>query len=169
MDRTVLKSERLLLMPLSFNELSYISKNEIDNIETIIELDSISNFVKLAILKKLDKMQSISEEIHEWYTYWLIINKDNQIGIGFIGFKGLLSENSYSEVGYSISPNYRKQKLMTETLETLSNWACGSRKCKGIITRVLKKNVGSNKVLNNCNFKIDSSIAQEDKYILVFR
>ena len=89
MDRKVLESERLLLMPLSFNELSYISKNEIDNIETIIELDAISNFVKSAILKKLDKMQSISDDIHEWYTYWLIINKDNQTGIGFIGFKGL--------------------------------------------------------------------------------
>ncbi|MBW9157787.1 GNAT family N-acetyltransferase [Clostridium sp. FP2] len=169
MDRKVLESERLLLMPLSFNELSYISNNEINNIETIIELEAISNFVKSAILKKLDKMQNISEDIHEWYTYWLIINKDNQTGIGFIGFKGLLNENGYSEVGYSISTNYRKQKLMTEALEALVKWACGFRECKGIIARVLKTNVGSNKVLNNCNFKVDSSTAQEDNYILVFR
>lgn len=37
MDTKVLKSERLLLKPLSYYELSSISKNEIDNIETIIE------------------------------------------------------------------------------------------------------------------------------------
>jgi len=168
MDRNVLESERLLLKPLSFNELSSISKNEIDNFETIIETEAISNFVKSAISKKLVKMQNLSEDIHEWYTYWLIINKDNQTGVGFIGFKGL-NENGYSEVGYSISPNYRKQKLMTEGLETLIIWAYGFRECKGIIARVLKTNIGSNKVLNNCEFKVDSSTVQENNYILEFR
>lgn len=51
-----------------------------------------------------------------------------------------------------------------ETLETLVKWACGFRECKGIIARVLKTNIGSNKVLNNCNFKVDSSTEQENKY-----
>ncbi|MCB2292149.1 GNAT family N-acetyltransferase [Clostridium algoriphilum] len=169
MDRKVLESERLLLKPLSYNELSCISENEIYNIKIIIELEAISNFVKSAISKKLVKMKNVNENIHEWYTYWLIINKDNQTGIGFIGFKGVLSENGYSEVGYSISPNYRNQNFMTEALDTLLKWAYGFRKCKGIIAKVLKTNIGSNKVLNNCNFKVDSSTEQEDNYIIEFR
>ncbi|MBL4937764.1 GNAT family N-acetyltransferase [Clostridium sp. YIM B02515] len=169
MSRKVLESKRLLLKPLSFNELLHIYNNEIDNVETHIELEAIFDFVKLAILKKLEKMKNISEDIHEWYTYWLIIDKDNEKGIGFIGFKGLPDENGYSEVGYSISPNYRKQRLMTEALEILVKWAYGFQCCKGISAKVLKTNLGSNKVLSNCNFKVESSTDQEDNYILKFR
>lgn len=169
MRRKVLESERLLLKHLSLNDLVHIKENEIDNIEPRIDLEAISYSVKLAITKKLEKMKNISEDTQKWYTYWLIINKENQIGVGFIGFKGLLSENGYAEVGYSISPNYRRHRLMTEALETLIIWAHGFRECRGIIARVSKGNIGSNKILNNCNFKVDSSTEQEDNYILEFR
>ena len=165
----VLESERLLLKPLSFNELLYINENQIDNIETSIELEAISHSVKLAITNKLEKMKNISEDTQKWYTYWLIINKQNQLGVGFIGFKGLLSENGYSEVGYSISPNYRRQRLMTEALETLIRWAHGFQECRGIIAKVSKGNIKSNKILNNCNFRVNSSTEQENNYIINFR
>ncbi|WP_375372934.1 GNAT family N-acetyltransferase [Clostridium sp. CF012] len=41
-------------------------------------------------------------------------------------------------VGYSISPNYREKRLMTEALETLVKWAYGFQDCKGITAKVLK-------------------------------
>ncbi len=169
MNKKFLESERLLLKPLSFDELQYINNNEIDNVETPIELESILDSVKLAISKKLMKMQNINEDIHEWYTYWLIINKENQNGVGFIGFKGLLDIDGYSEVGYSISSNYRKKRFMTEALETLINWAYRFQGSKGITAKVLKTNIGSIKVLNNCNFKLVSSTEQEHNYIIKFR
>ncbi|BCZ47213.1 N-acetyltransferase [Clostridium gelidum] len=169
LEKRILESERLLLKPLSFNELLHINNNEIDTVEILIELEAMLDFVKLAISKKIEKMQKVSEDVHEWYTYWLIIDKDNQKGIGFIGFKGLPDENGYSEVGYSISSNYRKKRLMTEALETLAKWAYGFQDSKGIVAKVLKTNIGSSKVLNNCNFKLVSSIGQDDNYILKFR
>ncbi|MBU3098563.1 GNAT family N-acetyltransferase [Clostridium sp. DSM 17811] len=169
MRMKVLESERLLLKPLSFNELLHIKENDINNIEHIIDVEAISDSVKLAIKKKLEKMKNISEDTQSWYTYWLIINKENQIGVGFIGFKGLLIENGYLEVGYSISPNYRRQRLMTEALETLIRWAHGFRECRGIIAKVSKGNIGSTKILNNCNFRVNSSTEQENNYILNFR
>ncbi|WML32628.1 GNAT family N-acetyltransferase [Clostridium sp. OS1-26] len=165
----ILQSERLFLKPLSFNELLHINNNELDNIETPIELEAIFDFVKLAISKKVEKMQKVCEDTHDWYTYWLIIDKDNGKGIGFVGFKGIPDENGYSEVGYSISPNYRKKRLMTEALETLLKWAYEFQDSKGIVAKVLKTNIGSHKVLNNCNFKLVCSTKQEDKYILKFR
>ncbi len=169
MEQENLESERLILKSLSFNELSYIYNNEIVNIENTIELEAIFDFVELAISKKLDKMKNLGEDVHKWYTYWLIINKDNQKGIGFIGFKGLPDENGYSEVGYIISPNYGKQRLMTEALETLVKWAYGFQYCKGITAKVLKTNIGSNKVLTNCNFRVEDSTEQYDSFILKFR
>ena len=58
---------------------------------------------------------------------------------------------------------------MTEALETLINWAYGFQGSKGITAKVLKTNIGSIKVLNNCNFKLVSSTEQEDNYFLEFR
>jgi len=164
-----LESERLLLKPLSFEELQYINNNEINNMETLIELGSVLDSVKVAISKKIIKMQNLNEDFHEWYTYWLIINKEELKGVGFIGFKGLPDANGYSEVGYSISSNYRKKGFMTEALETLINWAYGFQYSKGITAKVLKTNIGSIKVLTNCNFKLVSSTKQEHNYAIKFR
>ena len=166
MNKKYLESERLFLEPLSFQELQYINNNDIEKIKTSIELESILDSTKIAISKKIIKMQSSNEDIHEWYTYWLIINKEIQKGIGFIGFKGVPDVNGYSEVGYSISPNYSKKGFMTEALETLINWACITQGAKGITAKVLKTNIGSIKVLSNCNFKLDSSDRQEHHYII---
>lgn len=169
MKKLILESERLLLRPLSFNELLHINKDELGAIENPIELDAIFDFVKLAITKKIDKMQMVGEDVHPWYTYWLIIDKNNENGIGFIGFKGFPDENGYSEVGYSVSPNYRQKGLMTEALEMLVRWANEFECSKGIVAKVLKTNIGSNKVLSNLNFKIANSTEQENNFILRFK
>ena len=165
-NKICLESERLLLTPLSFQELQYISDNNLSKIKTSIELEAILDSTIFAISKKLIKMQNISEDINVWYTYWLIINKENQKGIGFIGFKGAPDIDGCSEVGYSISPNYRKKRFMTEALETLINWAFRLQGAKGITAKVLKTNIGSIKVLSNCNFKLVSSTEQEHNYII---
>lgn len=167
MKQIILESERFYLKPLSLNELLHINNNEIYTGETLIELEAIFDVVKLAISKKIEKMQKVSKDVHEWYTYWLIINKDNGRGIGFIGFKGLPDESGYSEVGYSMSSNYRRKRVMTEALLALTNWASNFPNCKGITAkRVLKTNIGSNKVLKNCNFDLVSSSSEENNYIL---
>lgn len=77
MSRKVLESERLFLKPLSFNELLYINNNEVNRIETPIELEALPDFVKSAISKKLEKMQKVNDDVHEWYTltmqfYWIL-------------------------------------------------------------------------------------------------
>lgn len=162
MLENVIESDRLFLKPLSFEELSCINENELTKIQTSIEEEALSNETKIAISKKLDKMQNVSEIVHEWFTYWLIISKDNYKGIGFIGFKGIPNEEGYTEVGYSISSNYREKGLMTEALTLLINWASKFPFCKGITAdNVLKTNIGSSKVLNKCNFRL---ISYSDEY-----
>jgi RimJ/RimL family protein N-acetyltransferase len=164
LDERKLESERLFLKPLSFEELLSIKIGMFENIETLIEFEAISDDVRLAISKKIEKMKNINKDIHEWYTYWLIIDKNKQYGIGFIGFKGILYESAYSEVGYSISPNYRGRRLMTEALSLLINWASKFPKCNGIKARVSKSNIGSNRVLTNCNFDFIDSVDDENNY-----
>jgi diamine N-acetyltransferase len=169
-NEKVLESERLFLKPLGFNELSNINDggNKIYNGKIQIDLEAVSGSIKSAMSKKLIKMKMAGEEIYEWYTYWLIIDKITKTGIGFIGFKGAPDENGYSEVGYEISSNYRRKGLMTEALSILVKWAVDDLSCKGITAKVLKTNIGSHKVLNNCNFKINNSSEDTNEYILIF-
>ncbi|MGE5627550.1 MAG: GNAT family N-acetyltransferase [Solirubrobacterales bacterium] len=165
----ILKSERLILRPLTFNELLHINNNDISKFGTYIETEAMLNFVKTAISKKITKMQNVDEKVHPWCTYWLIIDSNNGKGVGFIGFKGFPDENGYSEVGYSISTNYRKKRLTTEALETLLKWADECDECRGITAKTLKTNTGSNKVLQNCNFQLSESSEKENYYVIKFK
>ncbi|AQR96639.1 GNAT family N-acetyltransferase [Clostridium saccharoperbutylacetonicum] len=168
MEKIFVEGENLLLRPLSVTELLNINNDR--KIKTPIETEAIFDFVKIAITKKIEKMKKVSEDIHDWYTYWLIINKDNGEGIGFIGFKGIPNENGYTEVGYSISSNCRRKGFMTEALSLLMDWAYKYPFCKGITAnKVLKTNTGSNKVLNNCNFTLVGSSNEFNNYIIEFK
>lgn len=163
----LLEGERLILRPLLFNEIVQINNDK--KIDTPIELEAIFDFVKIAMSKKIEKMKRVSEDVHNWYTYWLIVDKNNGKGIGFIGFKGIPDETRYVEVGYSISSNYRRKGLMTEALSLLMNWALKYPICKGITAKkVLKTNIGSNKVLNNCNFALSDSSNEFNNYVIEF-
>lgn len=169
LDKRILESERLLLKALSYKELLYISDNEIERIENLIEPEAIFDFVKIAMSKKLEKMKNVDEKNHEWYTYWLIIDKSSQKGVGFIGFKGVPDENGFSEVGYSIASSCRRKGYMTQALSMLINWAANFENCKGITARkVLIGNIGSNNVLKNCKFKLISSTSEVNNYVLEF-
>lgn len=155
----LLDSENLSLKPLTFKELIDINSNN-------IEAEALTDSIKIAISKKIEKMKKVSEDFHMWYTYWLIKEKSSGKGIGFIGFKGIPDDDGYVEVGYGMSPNYRRRGLMTEAVSLLTNWALEYPECKGVTaTKVLKNNIGSNKVLKNCKFQLLDSSDEFNSYI----
>ena len=167
MNGVMLESERLLLTPLSID--TPISITDAGLPGTPIEPAALSDTVKSAIQKKIAKMRSVDSALHDWYTYWLIVSRESGQGIGFIGFKGI-DENGYAEIGYSISPAYRRQGLMTEALQVLIGWARQCPNVKGVTaTRVLKTNTGSNKVLQHCGFELTGSCDAENAYCYQFR
>lgn len=160
-----IQTDRLRLRPLSLKELININIKNYDELKTKIEKESLISSTRNAIAKKIVKMENINKNLHVWYTYWLMINKDTGRGIGFVGFKGIPDEKGYVEVGYSISPLYRNKGLMTESLRAMIKWAGSEKICRGIIAYALKSNVASNKVLTNCGFK-ESSF---DEYIKLYK
>lgn len=136
-----------------------------DELKIKIEKEALISSTTSAIAKKIIKMENVNRNFHDWYTYWLVIDKETGNGIGFIGFKGTPDENGYVEVGYSISPLHRNKGFMTEALKSMAAWAEEEKNCKGIIAYALKTNGASHKVLLKCGFK-SSSI---DEYIKYFK
>jgi hypothetical protein len=48
--------------------------------------------------------QQLEENVHTWYTYWLVVIAQEPFGAGLAGFKGYPSENEEVEIGYGIGP-----------------------------------------------------------------
>lgn len=161
MGNVMINSERLCLRPLSLLELESVSNDSAISKNHFIESDVLTTDIKSAISKKIKKMKYIDSSLHIVYTYWLICDKSTQKGIGVIGFKGALNQNGYIEIGYSISSNYRRKGLMTEALNNIIIWIQSFDELpnlNGVIANVLNSNIGSMRVLNNCQFeKIESN------------
>ncbi len=169
MDNQILESQRLLLKSCSLNELAQINRNQTDMLKTPIEPDALTSSIQSAITKKMVKMQNTDDVLHDWYTYWLMIDKVSGMGIGFIGLKGPPDSHGLSEVGYEIAAAYRRKGLTTEALKALTGWASQFQVSKGIWARVLKTNIGSVSVLNHCGFQLFGEFEHESTYVLKFR
>lgn len=168
MSTVQVQSRRLFLNPLSISELTQINNNELDQMEIQFDSEIISDSFRAAITKKIQKMSGISEKLHPWHTYWIIVHKATKKGIGLVGFKGAPDEKGYSEIGYGMAPNFRKKGLMTEATRTLIEWAQLNPNCKGVESRALKTNIGSIKVLKNCGFQLVNSDELESVFLHEF-
>lgn len=168
MKRTILQSERLSLVPLSLHELTCIDQNEHCSLIRFMEKETVTDTVLQAVAKKIKKMRGADQEFHVWYTYWLVMDRQTEKGIGFIGFKGVPDNYGYSEVGYSMSSRYRRRGLMTESLNMLMGWAREHPACKGVMATVLKSNIGSETVVTKCGFQRTGSDERHNKYVYLF-
>ena len=147
----MLESKRLTLIPLSIEQLEkgLISSKELTsdlNIPIVEQL--ISGVVTRAVEMKIKKMSAVPRIMHSWFTYWLIIIQNENIGAGMVGFKGAPDENGRVEIGYGIDPVFQGRGYMTEAVRTLTAWAFSHPECLLVTaTQVLLENAASQKVL----------------------
>lgn len=85
---------------------------------------------------------------HPWQTYWLIVLRDENIGVGLVGFKGKPDAAGEVEIGYGIDPVYQGKGYMTEAVGALVKWAFAHQECKAITAHEVRvDNYPSQKVL----------------------
>ena len=164
-------TSRLELHAFTYGELKTVQNlNILHRKVGEVKFDSktLDDGVLNAISKKIFKMEHMSKKLHPWCTYWGIVLPETNTCIGLIGFKGYPDENGYTEVGYGISPNYRRKGYMSEALAGLVAWAFKNEDCKGITAcRVLADNIGSQRVLINNKFVVTSKSEEMINYILL--
>lgn len=86
-----------------------------------------------------------------WWTYFPILKEGNVL-IGTGGYKGKPSEKGVVEIGYEISPAYRKRGLATEFAEALIIQAYSNSEVKIIIAHTLAEGNASGKILMKLGF-----------------
>jgi ribosomal-protein-alanine N-acetyltransferase len=97
-----------------------------------ISRDVLTDRVRGAIRKKIEKMTGMEESHHTWQTYWLIIVNENNFGAGLAGFKGYPDESGSSEIGYGIDSAYQNKGYMSEAVRALVDWALGHLFCQRV-------------------------------------
>lgn len=162
-----LPEKRIKLVALTLNDLILINRVSEEKIGTqrlstghsLSDIMEIVNDVERptiafnkAVKIKIEKINNVQENLYNWYTYWLIIEKKTNLPLGFIGFKGLV--DGVSEVGYGIHSGFEGKGYMSEALSEIVGWAFSTGLCKRITAAgVLNGNVGSQKVLEKIGFK----------------
>jgi len=145
----IIESARLRLLALSQSQLA-LCLSDLSALERELNLpiarDVIDENVVRALNMKLKKMAGMDVSRHEWFTYWLIVIKEENIGAGFLGFKGYPNEHDSTEIGYGIASAYQNKGYMSEAVRALIDWAFSHPFCR-IITATEVHNPASRRLL----------------------
>ena len=149
--RKIRKSKRLLLTPLSLQELGRLSGGSQDFLEASV----LTETVQSAIVHKIEIMQKMPPDTHPWLTYWLIAEQGSRKGIGVIGSKCLPDEDGYAELGYAIAGEYRRRGYLTEAMTEFLDWMYEWEFCNGAVVYIREENVPSVKAAEKCGFEYE--------------
>jgi RimJ/RimL family protein N-acetyltransferase len=151
-----INTQRLQLIPLNLNQLELALQN-IETLEASLDLvitrPWMNDRVRRAIGMKIEKMRKADASRHDWFTYWLIVIKDENVGAGMLGFKGFPDENSSTEIGYGIDESYQGKGYMREAVQELIDWAFTHPFCN-VITATEVENPASRRLLERLGARL---------------
>jgi RimJ/RimL family protein N-acetyltransferase len=108
-----------------------------------------------AIGIKTTRMLLADPELHPWYTYFLLVRKEDLRAMGVAGFKGAPSSAGAVELGYAIYEGYRNQGYMTEAVRALITWAFEHKECRRVTAETLIDNHASQNVLKKSGLSLE--------------
>lgn len=141
-------TERMLIFPVSNEELQVIIGNERDE------------EMKKAYSEMLEGCIKMPQQ-HIWYTVWLIqFNDENKQIIGDLCFKGL-NEDGTVEIGYGIKPEYQGRGLATEAVTAMAKWAITQPNVLRVEAEAEPNNIASQRVLQKSGFLPNGVLGEE--------
>lgn len=150
------ETSRLYLIPSSFEEMSYMLMEG----QRVVLPSALDDIMRTAIASKIGTMRAVPKETYPWFTYWKILRKKELAGepigkkcaIGLICCKGLPDEEGYTELGYRMSQEMRRQGYMKEAILGLLDWLYEFPFCRGAYVRIRRENTASIQTVFSCGF-----------------
>jgi predicted acetyltransferase len=157
---------RLKLIPLDLNQLELALQN-VDQLEVSLNVTVartlITGRVRHAIGMKIEKMKKADVSQHDWFTYWLVVIREENIGAGMLGFKGYPNTMGSTEIGYGIDAAYQNKGYMSEAVQALISWAFTHPLCK-VITATEVENPASSRLLEKVGAEIVEQISESTSW-----
>ena len=158
----ILTTERLILRRLSEddqNEIFLLRSDEkinryIDRPRPVNISDAVEFIRKISM--GIDKKESL---------YWAICFKDNPLLIGTICLWNFSDDRQTAEIGYELQSNYQGQGIMYEAINCIIRFAFDKILLKRIDAFTQQGNSKSVRLLENCNFLLESEKIDEDNLL----
>ncbi len=103
------------------------------------------------------------------WTYWAICLKNIPELIGTICLWNFSDDKTTAEIGYELKPSFQGKGLMNEALRCIINYGFQTIRLKKIDAYTHKENIGSLKLLEKNNFKLEPNrIDQENANNIIY-
>ena len=89
------------------------------------------------------------------YADWAVVLKVNNKMIGTCGYASFDTTNKQCEIGYVLSPHYRKKGYMTEAVKAVVDLSFNTLNLSKIILRIIKENKDSIKLAKQLGFEFE--------------
>ncbi|MCZ4224455.1 GNAT family N-acetyltransferase [Pedobacter rhodius] len=151
----MIETERLILHPLTHNQLLKYIKND-SSLEEELKLNPTSKEISPELREALE--QTILPNVHNkdknylYNTLWTLISKTDNKMIGDLCFVGEPDANGEIEIGYGTYEEFRGRGFMTEAVARTIEWAKGQDGLNTITASTEIDNVASYSILEKNNF-----------------
>jgi ribosomal-protein-alanine N-acetyltransferase len=150
-----LESDRLQMIPLYKDNLRLLIEDRQkmeENLGLVISNVENEDSVKDAMKTSLQNVTENTED-YLWFTFWVIVLKEENRIIGGLCFKNRPNNNGEVEIGYGIQEEYRCKGYMTEALKEIIRWAFAFDCVSAVIAETEKTNLPSHRVLEKVGMR----------------
>jgi ribosomal-protein-alanine N-acetyltransferase len=156
-----INSNRLRLVPLSFDQLVLLieSRNELE-MELGLQLSDfklntddsfLAAFSQVIRDQVLPLMKEHADQM-EWYTHWMIVEKEHNITVGGMGMNGPPDKDGQVMIGYFTDKKFEGRGYATEALKAFVEWIFHDPSAGSVIADTLAEGYASQKVLAKNGF-----------------
>ena len=141
----------------------YINNNDVYDMYEYASVPEVSKYLlwepHVNIAATEGYIESLQKRYYRGlYADWAIELKGENKMIGTIGYANINSKDKSCEIGYVLSPKYRKQGYMTEALSALLQITFEGLKFYKAILRIIDENSDSVKLAEKMGFTVETSI-----------
>lgn len=151
-------TERLLLQPLTHDQLLQYTKND-GSLEAALQINPSERTISADLQEALEQtiLPNVADPRNNYVfnTLWTIILKPENTMVGDLCFVGEPNEAGEIEIGYGTYEKYRKKGLMTEAVGAMIEWAKQQPGVRAIVASTEKNNPASSAVLVKNKFVND--------------
>ena len=149
-----IKTDRLLLMPVTLEITRLLLNGKIDEIEKL----GVKIGGKWPGTDIFHILPIINKELERYkcstgFEIWMIIKKESMVVIGDIGFHGQPDDSGEVEIGYGLIEEERRKGYTFEALKAMINWAAKQKNVKSVIADCLIENIASSCILSKMKFE----------------
>jgi len=151
----MIETERLILMPLNYDQLVKYSKCN-NSLEEELNLHKTSRTISSELKDALERtiLPNVADKSKNYLysTLWTAISKTENRMIGDFCIYGEPNENGEIEIGYGTYEEFQNRGYMTEVVSGIIEWTKKQTIVKSIIASTEKINIASFRVLEKNGF-----------------